>query len=102
MQLNKLIVILFIVAPSLSLLIQHLQFLDKHLQLLDNYYCCPDTYVFDVLTETCICPPRAQYVDLAGRCVACESPQYWNDQKKQCISSKSHQQHCPSGFIYDE
>ncbi len=40
--------------------------------------CCPKTYVYDMDTLTCVCPPTAPYKNAAGQCLPCDAPATWN------------------------
>lgn len=44
-----------------------------------SFICCPDGYVFNSETLSCVCPPSTPYIDAAGRCVACNSNSSWNN-----------------------
>ena len=44
-----------------------------------SFICCPDSYVFDSDTLSCVCPPSTPHIDAAGRCVACNSTSFWNN-----------------------
>jgi len=55
--------------------------------------CCPDTYVFDRDTLTCLCPSE-QYTTSSGQCVACNSPYKWDVASLTCV-------HCPAGQTED-
>ena len=65
-----------------------------HDQVKSGFACCPDTYIFEEKTLSCVCPANAAFVDANGRCVSCVSPSYWDVASKQCLT-------CPASTIYD-
>ena len=54
---------------------------------------CPDTYVFNQLKKTCICPDSLPF-GTGSSCVACNLPNYWNEDTKKCVS-------CGLNALYD-
>lgn len=59
-----------------------------------KFICCPDTYVFDDDTLACVCPKESPFVDIAGKCISCPSPGYFDNGTKTC-------QQCPDIKVYD-
>jgi hypothetical protein len=59
-----------------------------------GFSCCPDTYVYDNDTLSCICPPATPYINLTGQCTACKTPFYWNNSSSLCLA-------CPLNQIYN-
>jgi hypothetical protein len=49
--------------------------------------CCPETYIYDRDTLTCVCPKTTPYLNAGGRCVACAAPARWDLPTRTC-------QHC--------
>ena len=66
-----------------------------HGQVASGFACCPDTYIFDERTLSCVCPASTPYVDASGKCVSCNAPSYWDSQQNACLT-------CPSNTVYDK
>ena len=66
-----------------------------HEQVASGFACCPDSYIFDENTLSCVCPKTASFVDANGKCVSCNSPSYWNEDQLACLS-------CPASTVYDK
>lgn len=49
-----------------------------------GFICCPDTYIFDDNTLSCICPKNTPFVDITGSCIACPLPNYFNNVTQTC------------------
>jgi hypothetical protein len=65
-----------------------------HQQLTNSQFaCCPATYIFDVTTLECKCPPATPYVQ-NGKCIACSSPSIWIADSQTCIT-------CSNGQVYN-
>jgi hypothetical protein len=50
-----------------------------------TFICCPEGYVFDDDTLSCVCPKDKPFINVAGQCVACPAPSGWNQLTKTCI-----------------
>ena len=72
MQSKTLLIALLLVALSQTKLV-------LHEQVASGFACCPDTYIFDETTLTCVCPKTASLVDANNRCVSCNAPSYWSE-----------------------
>lgn len=66
-----------------------------HEQVASGFACCPETYVFDEATLSCVCPSHLPYVNAQNACVSCNAPNYWNAEQKACLS-------CPANTVYDK
>lgn len=73
----KIVLLIILAFISTSKMLLHHQ--DTHQSLSTTFVCCPDTYVFDDSTLSCICPPASPYVDASGRCIPCNSPGYFKE-----------------------
>jgi hypothetical protein len=45
---------------------------------------CPPGFVFEPSTTRCVCPKDTYLI--GSKCVGCNAPNFWDDQKKLCIS----------------
>ncbi len=80
-------ILLVLIFTGVNCLIVH-----QHTTYDASFICCPDGYVFNSDTLSCVCPPSTPYIDAAGRCVACDS--VWNNSTLKCIN-------CISPAIYN-
>lgn len=75
----------------------------------NTFICCPDTYIFDDKTLSCVCPTSTPFIDITGTCIACPPPRYFNNVSLTCqecpnikIFNKAKQQcECPYKFYED-
>lgn len=53
----------------------------KKLQHLETVYqtCCPETYILNMTTMTCQCPPERHFLTKEKKCVECAAPDFWDD-----------------------
>jgi len=70
MHIKQVILFLLTLAACLAIRVSHQQYAV-------DFYCCPDTYIFDIFNGKCICPP-GNSIDIAGYCVNCQPPQTWD------------------------
>lgn len=59
--------------------------------------CCPETYVYDEYTLTCVCPPTRPFVTSNGQCVDCSAPKRWDNQTLTCQACRVGQTETASG-----
>ena len=85
---NILIVLTLLVAIQTKIISE-----DQHTQA-SGFACCPDTYVFDTTTLSCVCPTTLPFVDASGRCITCTNGAYFDESSKQCAT-------CPTNTIYN-
>jgi len=83
---------------SLTLLLLCILVLNKTLnhnqQSSSAFVCCPDTYVWDHATLSCICPADKPMINSIGQCEACPKNAHWHPARGECIV-------CPSTAIYE-
>ena len=51
-----------------------------------GFACCPDTYVFNPTTLSCVCPATLPFVDASGRCINCNAGSYYDENQKACAT----------------
>ena len=47
--------------------------------------CCPEGYIFDTRTLSCVCPANLPHKDAGGNCVSCHYPGIWIENDKHCL-----------------
>jgi hypothetical protein len=68
----------------------------KLTHLTENYgRCCPDTYILNMTTMICVCPPERNFLTKEKKCIACAHPDFWDENDLECKT-------CPSNSWYNK
>lgn len=49
---------------------------------------CPETYIYNQVKKVCECPSSLPY-DTGVKCIACNFPNFWNQQKRICSACEA-------------
>ena len=83
MQLQKALILLALLQIIFSMNLIH-ESKQNHNDQSSGFICCPDTYIFDDDTLSCICPQSTPFIDVSGKCIACAHPNYFDNTTSTC------------------